>query len=119
MAKALQRSHALHRPCRTVRYFERRGDRFSRSAARPQQREALRCLDLDLPATIMADGRGIPGRVRKLSPGFALFVRVKLSVAPGALLELRVLGIDRKLPARFVEFRDGGSTSNCRSIAST
>jgi methyl-accepting chemotaxis protein len=69
--------------------------------------QSLHSLELDAEATATVDGRGIAGRVRKLSPGFALFAG-PLAVAPGTLLELRIAGIDRKLPARFVEAGDGG-----------
>ncbi len=69
--------------------------------------EGLRSLDLDAPATVTIDGRSIQGRVLKLSPGFALFAGT-LAAAPGALLELRIDGVDRPLPARFVEAGDGG-----------
>ncbi len=69
--------------------------------------QALRSLDLNAPATVTADGRSVPGRVVKLSPGFALFAGA-LTAAPGAPLELRIDGIDRPLPGRFVEAGDGG-----------
>jgi len=67
----------------------------------------LRSLELNAPASVTADGRSIQGRVLKLSPGFALFAGA-LTVAPGTPLELRIDGIDRPLPARFVETGDGG-----------
>jgi methyl-accepting chemotaxis protein len=70
--------------------------------------QTLQCLDVDLPATVTFEQNVIAGRVRKLSPGFALFVG-RLSVPSGTLLEIRIQGVDRKLAARFVEFRDGGS----------
>jgi methyl-accepting chemotaxis protein len=69
--------------------------------------QRLHSLDLDAAATATVDGRGIAGRVRKLSPGFALFAG-KLAATPGTLLELRIDGIDRPLPARFIEASEGG-----------
>jgi methyl-accepting chemotaxis protein len=69
--------------------------------------QGLRSLDLNASATVTISGRAIQGRVRKLSPGFALFAG-PLTTTPGTLLELRIDGIDRPLPARFVEASDGG-----------
>jgi methyl-accepting chemotaxis protein len=69
--------------------------------------QRLRSLDLDAAATATVDGRRVAGRVRKLSPGFALFAGA-LTATPGTLLELRIDGIDRPLPARFVEASEGG-----------
>ena len=70
--------------------------------------QGLHSLDLDAAATAIVDGHGVAGRVRKLSPGFALFAGA-LTATPGTLLELRIDGIDRPLPARFVEASDGGN----------
>jgi hypothetical protein len=67
----------------------------------------LHSLELDAAATATVDGRNIAGRVRKLSPGFALFAGA-LAATPGTLLELRIAGIDRPLPARFIEASEGG-----------
>jgi methyl-accepting chemotaxis protein len=69
--------------------------------------QKLRSLDLNAPATATIAGRDVQGRVLKLSPGFALFAG-PLTAAPGTLLDLRIDGIDRHLPARFVEAGDGG-----------
>ncbi|HVJ53067.1 MAG TPA: methyl-accepting chemotaxis protein, partial [Aliidongia sp.] len=69
--------------------------------------QQLRSLDLNASATVTIDSRKIPGRVVKLSPGYALFVGA-LTVPPGTLLELRIDGIEQPLSARFVEASDGG-----------
>jgi methyl-accepting chemotaxis protein len=69
--------------------------------------QALRILDLSAPATATINGSSIAGRVIKLSPGFALFAGA-LTAAPGTPLGLRIDGIDRDLPARFIEAGDGG-----------
>jgi len=69
--------------------------------------QGLHSLDMNAAATATVDGRRIEGRVRKLSPGFAVFAGA-LAVAPGTLLELRIEGIDRPLPARFIEGGEEG-----------
>jgi len=65
--------------------------------------------DLDLPATATAtvDGRVTAGKVLKASPGAVLFTG-QLSLAPEAVLELRISGTDRPLRARFVEADQAG-----------
>ena len=62
----------------------------------------LRTLEVDLSATAIVDGKSVAGRVRKVSPGLALFDG-PLQVAMGTLVELRVEKLDRPLRGRFVE----------------
>lgn len=67
----------------------------------------MRGIDVNVPATAVVGGRNVPGRVLKLSPGFALFAG-PLTMTPGSLLELRIDGIDQVLHVRFVESANGG-----------
>ncbi len=64
--------------------------------------EELQTYDVNVTATATVGGRTIAGRVVAMSPGMIVFSGA-LSVAPGAVLELKVEGIERLLRARFVE----------------
>jgi hypothetical protein len=64
--------------------------------------QSLSATAINAPAMAIVEGRNIPGRVSKMSPGVAYFSGA-LNVTPGTLLELKVEGIDRQLRARFVE----------------
>jgi methyl-accepting chemotaxis protein len=61
---------------------------------------------VDLPATITEGGTTFNGRVIRLSPGFAAFSG-SLAASPGALLELKIGGIERPLRARFIGSENG------------
>ena len=67
---------------------------------------------VDLAAEASLDRNGSPvavsGRVKKLSPGMAVFTGTIPSAATGTLLELKVEGIDKLLRARFVGPADDG-----------
>ena len=67
----------------------------------------MRSYEVNLAAVATIDGRKIEGRVRKLSPGAALFIGA-LTGEAGKLLELRIEGVDRDLRARIVEAAEGG-----------
>ena len=69
--------------------------------------DQLRSYALAAPATATLDGRTIPGRISKASSGSVLFMG-PLTASPGAVVELRIDGIDRALRARFVEAAEGG-----------
>ena len=62
----------------------------------------LSVIDVDLPATAVANGQSYAGRVLRVSPGMALFDGA-LQVAAGTLLELRIDSLDRPLQGRFVQ----------------
>jgi methyl-accepting chemotaxis protein len=62
----------------------------------------LSMLDVDLPATAVANGQSFAGRVLKASPGMALFDG-SLQVPAGTLLELRIGLLDRPLQGRFID----------------
>jgi methyl-accepting chemotaxis protein len=64
--------------------------------------QSLSMTAINAPATAAIEGRNIPGRVSKMSPGLAYFSGA-LAVTPGTLLELTIEGIDRALRVRFVE----------------
>ena len=67
----------------------------------------MRSYEVNLAAVATIDGRKIAGRVRKLSPGAALFIGA-LTGEAGKSLELRIEGVDRDLRARIVEAAEGG-----------
>ncbi len=69
--------------------------------------QQMRSYEVNLAAVATIDGRKIEGRVRKLSPGAALFIGA-LTGEAGKLLELRIEGVDRDLRARIVEAAEGG-----------
>jgi methyl-accepting chemotaxis protein len=69
--------------------------------------EKLLTYDMNAQATVVLDGRTIPGRVTRMSPGTALFVG-SLNATAGTALELRVEGFDHPMRARFVEPGGGG-----------
>jgi len=69
--------------------------------------QKLRSLDLNVAATATVGGSSVPGRVIKLSPGFALFVG-PLTATPGTRVALKIDGVERPLAARFIETADGG-----------
>ncbi len=62
----------------------------------------LSVIDVDLPATAVANGQSYAGRVLRVSPGMALFDGA-LQVAAGTLLELRIDSLDRPLQGRFID----------------
>ncbi len=66
------------------------------------QNHKLRALDIDLPASAIVAGQSTKGRLRKISPGIAVFDE-PLQAAPGTLVELCVDSLDRPLRGRFVE----------------
>jgi methyl-accepting chemotaxis protein len=69
--------------------------------------ERLVSYDMNQPATATLHGRGINGRIVKMSPGTALFVG-PLSASAGTGMELRVDGFDRPMRVRFVDSAEGG-----------
>ena len=81
---------------------------FLEALQRLSDGQRLRSVTLDMPATVMVGGRGISGRLIKLSTGFAVFAG-PLAVAPGTPCELQIQGIARPLSARYVEAGDGGA----------
>jgi methyl-accepting chemotaxis protein len=64
-------------------------------------------LDVNLACSAIANGRTVPGRLLKVSPGMALFDG-PLQANAGALVELRIDRLDRALHGRFVERVTGG-----------
>jgi len=70
--------------------------------------EEFRTYKVNLAATVEADGRTSTGMVIKLSPGFLVYSG-PMVVPAGTMVDIRVAEIDRKLKARFVEAKDGGS----------
>jgi methyl-accepting chemotaxis protein len=70
--------------------------------------DGVRTYTVDRAATALADGRSFAGRAVKMSPGMVVFAGT-LMVAPGAVLELQVEGIERVLRARFVETSSEGA----------
>ena len=63
---------------------------------------------INAPATAIVDGKSIPGRVSKMSPGVAYFSGA-LTVLPGTALELKIDGVDRVLHVRFIESGAAGA----------
>ncbi len=62
--------------------------------------------DINRSATATLAGRDIAGRVTTMSPGIATFAGA-LTASPGAVVELKVQGIERPIRARFVETGGG------------
>ena len=67
-------------------------------------------VDLAAEAMVARNGSAISidGRLKKLSPGMAVFAGAMAKVETGTPIELRVESIDRPLRARFVGPADGG-----------
>jgi hypothetical protein len=70
--------------------------------------DAFRTYDVNLRASADINGQTVVGQVSKLSPGFLVFSG-SLGVQPGAMLTMRVDGIERPLHLRFVETLNGAA----------
>ncbi len=76
---------------------------FLQSVRETKESDRFHLHTVNLEATLLVDGREMPGRISRISSGYGVFVGSGLNASIGSQLKVRISGLSREIMARYAK----------------